>query len=114
MIFARLQRRIHQLPHALRVSDRWSRCWLHAVRKRRARRWPLRAGFLQRLNFAQAHDGRELAAVHGNGFGSGGAALHGAAYDIGGDFFQIGGGGLVAGGVFLVETVMILSPTLRQ
>ena len=50
----------------------------------------LRTRFLQRLNFAQAHDRREFAAVHGNGFGGRGAALHGALYNVSGNFLQIG------------------------
>ena len=49
----------------------------------------LGAGFLQRLHFAQTNNRGEFAAVHGDGLGSGGSALHGATNNVGGDFRQI-------------------------
>ncbi len=83
------QRGVHHLLHALgrQVAGVGAG---GALSEKDADADALRAGLLQRLHFAQADHGGELAAIHGDGFGGGGSALHGAAHDVGRNFLQIG------------------------
>ena len=49
-----------------------------------------RAGLFQGFDLAEAHDGRKFIAFADYALGRRRAALHGAADNVGGDFFEIG------------------------
>ncbi len=83
------QRRVDQLLHAFGSQVAGVGAG-GALSEEDAHADALRAGLFQRLDFAEPDDGGELAAIHGDGFGGGGSALHGAPDHVGRNFLQIG------------------------